>query len=83
VTLSTEERELATRAATELGLDMAGVDVVRTEDGPVVLEVNTAPGLVKTESVTGVDLVTSVLEALVMRANPDQDLPAPVPTISA
>lgn len=81
--LSREERELAVRATTGIGLDIAGVDLVRTPDGPIVLEVNSAPGLLKTQSVTGVDLCSRVLSALVARAHPDPGVPASVPTISA
>lgn len=61
VELTPEERRTAVRAAAALGLRVAGVDLVRTSGGPLVLEVNASPGLEGIESATGVDLAEAIL----------------------
>ena len=52
VRISKEERETAIRAAKAFRLNMAGVDLLRSETGPKVLEVNSSPGLEGIESVS-------------------------------
>lgn len=64
VRLSREERTTAEAAATILGLDVAGVDLLRTTQGPLVLEVNAVPGLEGIETTTGLDLAGAMIEAL-------------------
>ncbi len=54
--LSKEERDVARRATRQLGLSVAGVDILRCEDGPKVLEVNSSPGLEGIEKTTGRDI---------------------------
>ncbi|MEO1659071.1 MAG: RimK family alpha-L-glutamate ligase [Pseudomonadota bacterium] len=54
--ISDEERGLAIRAAQTFGLSVAGVDLLRSEAGPLVLEVNSSPGLEGVEGCTGKDL---------------------------
>ncbi|MGH8152189.1 MAG: 30S ribosomal protein S6--L-glutamate ligase, partial [Rhodanobacteraceae bacterium] len=56
VRLSAVERRAALRATRVLGLGIAGVDLLRSERGPLVLEVNASPGLEGIETVTGVDV---------------------------
>jgi ribosomal protein S6--L-glutamate ligase len=58
---SVEERSLAVRAAAVLGLRCAGVDIVRSRRGPLVLEVNGSPGLEGVEEASGVDLAASIV----------------------
>ena len=53
IKLTPEERSTATRAAKKMGLNVAGVDLLRSNHGPVVLEVNSSPGLEGIESATG------------------------------
>jgi RimK family alpha-L-glutamate ligase len=64
--LTDAERDLAVRAADVIGLAVAGVDLIPTADGPVVLEVNSRPGY-RIAEITGVDvraaMVTTVLNA--------------------
>ncbi|WP_449446407.1 30S ribosomal protein S6--L-glutamate ligase [Thermomonas brevis] len=59
---SRAEVETAVRAARILGLGVAGVDLIRSERGPLVLEVNSSPGLEGIETVTGVDVAGAVIE---------------------
>jgi ribosomal protein S6--L-glutamate ligase len=61
VKLSAAERRIALRAARVLGLGIAGVDILRSARGPLVLEVNASPGLEGIESVTGVDVADAVI----------------------
>ncbi|OAN99056.1 alpha-L-glutamate ligase [Sphingomonadales bacterium EhC05] len=65
--LSKEERNIARRAAKVLGLSVAGVDILRSEGGPKVLEVNSSPGLEGIESSTGKDIATMMIEHLEMQ----------------
>ncbi len=60
--LSTKERRTALRAARALGLSIAGVDMIRSARGPLVLEVNSSPGLEGIEGATGVDVAGEIIE---------------------
>lgn len=61
VKLSDRERETALRAARAMKLGIAGVDLLRSARGPLVLEVNSSPGLEGIEGVTGVDVAGAVI----------------------
>jgi ribosomal protein S6--L-glutamate ligase len=63
-TLSTEERRIAVRAAGALGLGIAGVDLLRSNRGPLLLEVNASPGLEGIEAATGVDVAGAIMDLL-------------------
>ncbi len=65
VVLSEAEIEIATRAASLMGLQVAGVDLLRSARGPLVLEVNSTPGLEGIESASGVDVAGSIIDHLV------------------
>jgi ribosomal protein S6--L-glutamate ligase len=65
--LTPEERACAKRAAKALGLRVAGVDLLRSNHGPLVMEVNSSPGLEGIEAATGVDVATHVIEHLEKR----------------
>ncbi|OOG36852.1 ribosomal protein S6 modification protein [Rhodanobacter sp. C06] len=67
VKLSAAEKRIAVRAAEALGLGVAGVDLLRSERGPLVLEVNASPGLEGIEAVTGVDVAGAIIELLQTR----------------
>jgi ribosomal protein S6--L-glutamate ligase len=62
IRLTPEERATARRAAKILGLNVAGVDLMRSNHGPVVLEVNSSPGLEGIETATGIDVAGKVIE---------------------
>jgi ribosomal protein S6--L-glutamate ligase len=62
IKLTREERSTAVKAARALGLDVAGVDLLRAERGPVVIEVNSSPGLEGIEGSTGKDVAAAVIE---------------------
>lgn len=59
---SEDEIRIALRAAKLLGLDVAGVDMLRSERGPLILEVNASPGLEGIEGTTSVDVAGKIIE---------------------
>jgi len=61
VELSDQERDVAIRAASALGLEVAGVDLLRSSRGPLLLEVNASPGLEGIEGSTGVDVADAIV----------------------
>jgi len=63
-TLSAEERRIAVRAAAALGLGVAGVDMLRSKRGPLILEVNASPGLEGIEAASGVDVAGAIIKLL-------------------
>jgi ribosomal protein S6--L-glutamate ligase len=62
VKISPEERSVAVRSASLMGLNVCGVDMLRTNHGPVVMEVNSSPGLEGIETSTGIDVATKIIE---------------------
>jgi ribosomal protein S6--L-glutamate ligase len=62
VKLTAKERATAVRAAKTMGLNVAGVDMLSSEEGPLVLEVNSSPGLEGIEGVSGVDIADLIVE---------------------
>ncbi len=62
VKITPEERSTATRAASILGLNVSGVDLLRSNHGPVVMEVNSSPGLEGIERATGKDIAKLIIE---------------------
>lgn len=64
IKLSKAERETALRASKELGLTVCGVDMLPSDRGPLVLEVNSSPGLEGIEKATGKDIASKVIEFL-------------------
>ena len=62
VKLSPEERSIAVRAAKTMGLNVAGVDILRSNHGPVVMEVNSSPELEGIEAATGKDVAGAIIE---------------------
>lgn len=64
VKITPEERSMAVRAAKILGLNVAGVDLMRSNHGTLVLEVNSSPGLEGIEKATGKDIATEIIKFL-------------------
>ncbi|HET9850128.1 MAG TPA: 30S ribosomal protein S6--L-glutamate ligase [Candidatus Saccharimonadales bacterium] len=62
IKLTDEEKRTALKAARAVGLQIAGVDLVRSERGPLVLEVNSSPGLEGIEKVTKRDIAGKIIE---------------------
>lgn len=62
IQLSTDERATAIKAAKKLGLNIAGVDLLQSDRGPLVMEVNSSPGLEGIEGATGIDIAGKIIE---------------------
>jgi ribosomal protein S6--L-glutamate ligase len=70
VEITKEERATAIRCARIMGLNVAGVDLLRSQRGPVVLEVNSSPGLEGIERATGKDIAGSIVAFIERVAKP-------------
>ncbi len=70
IKISPEERATAIRAARIMGLNVCGVDMLRSNHGPVVMEVNSSPGLEGVENATGIDVAGKIIEFLEKTAKP-------------
>ncbi len=70
VKITPEERSTAVRAAQIMGLNVAGVDILRANHGPVVMEVNSSPGLEGIEKATGKNVADSVIAFIEKNAQP-------------
>ncbi len=64
IKITNEEKDIAIRAADLMGLKVAGVDLLRSKDGPVVLEVNASPGLEGIERTTKVDIAGYIIKLI-------------------
>lgn len=71
VKLTKTERETAVKAAKTMGLNMCGVDLLQSASGPVVMEVNSSPGLEGIETATGLDVAGMVIEFIEKNARPN------------
>lgn len=69
VKITPQERKLAVKATKAMGLQVAGVDMVRSDRGPLILEVNTSPGLEGIETATGKDVATLMIKHLELQAS--------------
>ena len=70
VRLTPEERSTASRAARIMGLNVAGVDLLRSNHGPVVMEVNSSPGLEGIETATDKDVADLIIQFIEKQAKP-------------
>jgi ribosomal protein S6--L-glutamate ligase len=64
IKLTPEERSTAVRSAKAMGLKVAGVDLLRSNHGPVIMEVNSSPGLEGIEKATEIDIADKIIEFL-------------------
>ncbi|OQX49432.1 MAG: ribosomal protein S6 modification protein, partial [Candidatus Sedimenticola endophacoides] len=70
IKLTAKERATAVKAAKVMGLNVAGVDIVRGKEGPLVLEVNSSPGLEGIEQATEKDIAGMIIENIEKNAKP-------------
>ncbi|MTI86666.1 MAG: 30S ribosomal protein S6--L-glutamate ligase [Balneolaceae bacterium] len=64
IKLTKEERHAALTAASAMGLDVAGVDLLQSDRGPLILEVNSSPGLRGIEKTTGKNIASPIINYL-------------------
>lgn len=69
VRITRDERRLAIQAARSMGLDVAGVDIIRSSKGPLLLEVNSSPGLEGIEGATEKDIAMKIIKAVEERVD--------------
>ena len=62
IKITPEERRMAVQATKEMGLSVAGVDLLRSKKGPLVIEINSSPGLEGVEKATGIDVADAIIE---------------------
>lgn len=79
VELSERERIVAIKAAKVLGLGVAGVDLLRSNDGPLIMEVNASPGLEGIETTTNVDIAGKIVQYLEKKVYQHQIMSAIIP----
>lgn len=70
VKLTPQERAIAISAAKTMGLKVAGVDLIRSNHGPLVLEINSSPGLEGIEKATGMNIAGKIIEYIEKHAKP-------------
>jgi ribosomal protein S6--L-glutamate ligase len=70
IELTPLEKATALKAARSMGLNVAGVDMLRSSHGPVVIEVNSSPGLEGIEKATGVDVANTIVRFVERHAKP-------------
>ncbi len=70
IKITPEERSTAVRAAKHMGLNVCGVDMLRSNHGPVIMEVNSSPGLEGIENATGKDVAGQIIEFIEKNAKP-------------
>ena len=68
IKITPEERSTALRAAKHMGLNVCGVDMLRSNHGPVIMEVNSSPGLEGIETATGKDVAGQIIDFMATNA---------------
>jgi ribosomal protein S6--L-glutamate ligase len=72
IKITPEERSTATRAASIMGLNVCGVDLLRSKHGPVVMEINSSPGLEGIETATKIDVAGEIIKFMEKNAKPNK-----------
>ena len=72
IKLTPDERKTAVRTAKAMGLRVCGVDLLRSKDGPVVMEANSSPGLEGIEGSTGIDVAGKIISFIEKHAGPNK-----------
>jgi ribosomal protein S6--L-glutamate ligase len=70
IRLTPEERATAVRSARIMGLNVAGVDILQSKRGPIVMEVNSSPGLKGIETATGKDVAGQIIQFIEKHTRP-------------
>jgi ribosomal protein S6--L-glutamate ligase len=70
IKITPKERATAIKSARAVGLNVCGVDMLRSKDGPVVMEVNSSPGMEGIEKATGIDVAGKIIEFAEANARP-------------
>lgn len=70
VTLTSQERTIAIAAAKAMGLKVAGVDLIRSNHGPLVLEINSSPGFQAVEEATKINIAAKIIHYIEKNAKP-------------
>jgi ribosomal protein S6--L-glutamate ligase len=70
ITITRQEKAAAVKAARSMGLNVCGVDMLQSNRGPLVIEVNSSPGLEGIEKATGVDVASAIIQFLEAEARP-------------
>ena len=83
VKITPEEKRLAIKAARVLGLKVAGVDIIRSNRGPLLLEVNSSPRIDDIEEVTGKDIAGAMISAIERQLGWKRELASPIETRKA
>tara|TARA_R110002167_G_scaffold89012_9_gene240116 strand:+ start:1581 stop:2996 length:1416 start_codon:yes stop_codon:yes gene_type:complete len=78
VKITAEEKRLAIKAARVLGLKVAGVDIIRSNRGPLLLEVNSSPRIDDIEEVTGKDIAGAMISAIERQLGWKRELASPI-----
>ncbi|MBC7531006.1 MAG: 30S ribosomal protein S6--L-glutamate ligase [Oligoflexus sp.] len=68
VEITEQERKMAVKAAKVMGLEVAGVDILRSKNGPVIMEVNSSPGLEGIEKTTKINVAGKIIQHIERRA---------------
>jgi ribosomal protein S6--L-glutamate ligase len=71
IKLTAKERTTAIKSAKAMGLNVCGVDMLRADRGPVVMEVNSSPGLEGVEKATGLNIAGMIIEHIEKHAKPN------------
>ncbi len=72
IKITPEERSTATRAASIMGLNVCGVDLLRSKHGPVVMEINSSPGLEGIETATKINVAGEIIKFIEKNAKPNK-----------
>ncbi len=73
IEITDEEREMAIHAARTIGLNVAGVDIVRSNRGPLIIEINASPGLEGIENTTRIDVAGKIIELIEHSVKSEKD----------
>ena len=72
IKLTPQERAIAVKAGNIMGLNVCGVDLLRSSRGPLVMEVNSSPGLEGIEAATNKDIAGMIIEFIEKNAKPNK-----------